>query len=158
MSDNKKKNRGKEFEQEILDRAKKYEADRRLILRKVDPPTRIIRGKIIMCANPFLDFCGVWAEKNGRAVFLEAKRTDGSKLKLDCAGGLTKKQLQSMRRWKAAGAATGIIWRNKIADNFVTMNEVETTLADGTKHLNAEACRSRIPYMDFLRVMNQCFY
>ncbi len=152
-----KPNRGREFEKEILEVAKRYEADRSMTLRKVDPPTRFIRGKIVMMANPFLDFCGSWTERGGRAVFLEAKRTDTDRLKLCCAGGLTEKQLQSLRRWRSAGAVTGIIWRSKSGDFFINMGEVESALAEGVLHIKSGEYGCSIVELDFLQAMKTVF-
>jgi hypothetical protein len=83
-------------------------------LRKVDPPTRVIGSgafrRIIFQMNPFLDFCGAWTERDGRAVFVETKSTSEPKLTVNTSGGLTVTQVESLRHWHNAGAVAFVLW------------------------------------------------
>lgn len=104
--------RGKGFEHDIIERAKVYEAKKYLVLRKVDPPSRIIRGRVLFLANPFLDFVGSFTERGGRAIFLEAKETHEDKLGIGAkTNGITDKQLHSLRVWHHSGAIAGTLWK-----------------------------------------------
>lgn len=104
--------RGKLLEQQILSAAAKLEAEQLLVLRKVDPPTRMVKGKggwkVVRTASPFLDFVGVHSV-TGQAVFIEAKTiSNGHRLELG-EGGLTAAQISALAIWSAARARVGVI-------------------------------------------------
>jgi hypothetical protein len=137
-----KRGRGKRFEQEIADAALSYERARLLILRKVDPPTRIVgRGRIVFLANPFLDFVGVWIEREGKAVFLEAKETSSGQLGLgQKTNGVTAPQLRSLRVWHHAGAVSAVLWRVGSATFLLPITEIDRLSQEhpDVKHIKRE--------------------
>jgi len=123
--------RGAEFEKEVIRRAALYEKERLLVLRKVDPPTRIIgKAKIIYLPNPFLDFVGSYTEAGGRAIFIEAKQTDGDKLGIGSSNssGVTVKQLHALRVWSASGAIAAVLWKTPNAIWFVPIEAIESMM------------------------------
>lgn len=81
-------------------------------IKKVEQPIRIFGGRTIHLENPFLDFVGVWTERIGRAVFFEAKSTLKDRLPLG-NNGLSDKQLDSLHRWRVAGAVAFLLWEHR---------------------------------------------
>jgi penicillin-binding protein-related factor A (putative recombinase) len=102
--------RGKEFEKEIKELSASYEARRILVLRKCDPPVRMLGKRVLFLKNPFLDFVGAIC-RNGRALFIEAKETKTGKLPVDNAGGVTEHQMHCLKVWHHAGAVAAVVWR-----------------------------------------------
>jgi hypothetical protein len=107
-------NDGRAFQKEIEITCGGYQSLRKATIRKVDPPTRLIGGgekrRVMFLANPFLDFCGSWTERHGRALFFEAKSTATHRLRLG-DGGLTYTQQDVLRNWRHACAATFVLWQ-----------------------------------------------
>jgi hypothetical protein len=108
-------NDGRAFQKEIEMTCGGYQSNRVATIRKVDPPTRLIGGgkterRVMFLPNPFLDFCGTWTARHGRALFFEAKSTGTHRLPLG-SGGLTETQQNAMHVWRRACAATFVIWQ-----------------------------------------------
>lgn len=123
--------KGAAFEKLVAERLKIYESARLLVLRKVDPPTRVIgKGRIIYLPNPFLDYVGSWAEVGGRAVFIEAKETKNNKLGVgqSSSSGITVKQLHSLRVWQASGAVAAVLWKTPHAIHLIPLHTIEAVL------------------------------
>lgn len=133
-------NRGRDFEREILEMASRYESERRLVLRKVDPPTRVlkIKGKVcvVQCASPFLDFVGVHrdAADEYQTVMIEAKVTEKRRLVFG-SGGLSDKQIENVRTWHNAGAAVGVLvkwWEEGVVRfSWVTPRDIGKAIDSG---------------------------
>lgn len=114
-------NTGKVFEKEIETTAAGYHNRRIAVLRKVDPPVRLIyyfdkttqtkKTRTIFMANPFLDFVGIWSARGGRMLLVEAKSTATHRLPLNRDGGLTKEQVATIKTWRIAGAAVCVVWQ-----------------------------------------------
>lgn len=144
--------RGKQFEADIKARLTYYEADRILVMRKVDPPTRIVGpGRIIFLPNPFLDFLGSWVERDGRAVFIEAKETKDAKLGLEQKQtGITKDQLRNLHIWHQANAAAGVLWRSSEGTFLLPITLIDSLASKSQlKHIKAQdvpkKCRCDTP-------------
>lgn len=136
--------RGKEFEKEIIERCVYYERKRYMTLRKVDPPTRIVKfgrfPKIIFLKNPFLDFTGTITEKNGRAIYLEAKETHEDRIGISCkTNGITDTQMHSLRMWHCSKAVSAVLWKcpSGVFLLPVTFIDAETDRTQ-MKHIKAE--------------------
>jgi len=120
-------NTGKAFEKLIEAIAVQYASKKLLRLRKVDPPVRYAGGRMIPMENPFTDYVGVWTERDGRAVFIEAKSTRDPVLPLS---HLTDKQVAAMHAWRVAGAAVLLLWECGGVVRFWT----EPMISDQTIH------------------------
>lgn len=115
------RNTGKAFEKEIERICGAYHSKRAAIIKKVDPPTRLIwyddksTGKkatrVIFLPNPFLDFAGVWTARHARAIFVEAKSTSAHRLPFKRSGGISEEQLAAIKTWRGAGAAVAVLWQ-----------------------------------------------
>lgn len=160
-----KLSRGKQFEKDIVERCKRYESQRTLVLRKCDPPTRIVGpGRIIFLPNPFLDFLGSWVERDGKSVFLEAKETNNAKLGLGAStNGVTADQLRNLRIWHQANAIAAVIWRSS-EGTFLLPIALIDALANKSqlKHIKAqdvpEKCRCDTPEgLKLLSAMRRLF-
>lgn len=108
-------NDGRGFEKELEITAGGYVNRRIATLRKVSPPTRLVgtgaNRKVIFLSNPFLDYVGTWTARHGRALFVEAKSTSRHRLPFMRSGGLTVEQLNTIKTWRIAGAATCLLWQ-----------------------------------------------
>lgn len=115
-------NTGKTFEAELIATAGAYHSRRVAMLRKVDPPVRIIwiddkanpgkkRQHVIFQPNPFLDFVGCWQARGGRTLLIEAKSTATHRLRFNAKDGLKEHQVTNMKTWARAGAATCVLWQ-----------------------------------------------
>lgn len=148
------KNTGKWLEEEIKRIADDYQRRGILSLAKADPPIAIKRigPKIvpIQLENPFLDFLGAWKRRGGRAIFLEAKSTQEEKLKLG-DGGLTDNQWAALRRWRAAGAAVGVLWgmTRTCEIRFVPFELIESQLRNDAKHVKWQHAEPLQPGLGF---------
>jgi penicillin-binding protein-related factor A (putative recombinase) len=140
----KAKNDGHSFERMVSQTAEAYDRKNILRLEKVEPPTRRIKiGKvwqIVELSNPLLDFAGVWTERGGRALFIEAKSTTGNEsLRLEQDGGVTVKQVSALRRWHNAGAAVGVLWElDRRACAMLSHDKLVEVLATGKKSVRFE--------------------
>lgn len=136
-------NDGRGFQKELEATAGGYQTRRIATLRKVDPPTRVVGGgkfrRVIFLANPWLDFAGCWTLRGGRAIFVEAKSTATHRLPLGRSGGITEEQLVSIRTWKLAGAATGVLWQWAGKVVLFAPPAIEAAVARGDKSLVFEA-------------------
>jgi hypothetical protein len=121
-----KRNTGKPFENEIQATCDQYERWKLARIRKVDPPTIVVKGRVIMRENPFLDFVGTIA---GRLVMFEAKSTAEPRLPLVTAG-ISESQLAAADQWEAAGAIVFYLWRFGDATKFVSTGVPRDALAD----------------------------
>lgn len=104
------RNTGKPFERLIETVSNEYERKRILMLRKVDPPTTVIRGRVVYLNNPFVDWCGVWIERGARAIHAEAKSTCEPVLGIGHSSGVNERQVNNLVQWDAAGAAAFVLW------------------------------------------------
>ncbi len=115
-------NDGRQFQSEIETTCGAYHKRRVAVLRKVDPPVRIIwpfnpktgknEQRVIFQANPFNDYIGVWTARGGRALFIEAKSTSTHRLPFDGeSGGFKRAQWNAMKTWRLAGAACCLLWK-----------------------------------------------
>lgn len=105
-------NDGKAFEKELEKVFAEYQFRGIMRLAKVDPPTRIIGpGRIVYLENPFLDYCGSWTKRGGRAIFIEAKSTKQDKMSVGKESGLRSQQWEQMRHWNRAGAVVFMLWK-----------------------------------------------
>ena len=84
-----------------------------LTLEKVDPPVRIVQGRYIPQANPFLDFTGAWTERGGRSLHVEAKDVDTDSLKVDGSPGIGASQRENILRWCIAKATVFVLWHRR---------------------------------------------
>jgi hypothetical protein len=109
------RNDGRGFQDELKRTAEHYRRQGIAKLEKADPPTRLVGGgkfrKVIFLANPFLDFVGVWTAHHGRALFIEAKSHESGRLPINTSGGVSTTQWAALMAWRAAGAATAVLWR-----------------------------------------------
>ena len=126
------KNSGKSLEARLEKVNSTYQAKNIAMLRKADPPSKTItiRGKKVhmLLANPFPDFIGVWTEKNGKALFIEAKSTMKPLLPIfQKSGGLTAKQISYMLEWNKAGGCVGIVWEYDLKWKFISIDQVIRT-------------------------------
>ena len=136
----KAKNNGTAFESHIKLAAEGYAAQGRATLEKADPPTAIRYkgpGKpfVQQLENPFLDFLGVWTERGGRALFIEAKSTEEHRLPICRDNGLTSKQVAALQRWHDAGAVVGVVWHHRGEWRLVTLSLIEMVRAEGSASL-----------------------
>lgn len=135
-------NDGRDFQAAILKEAALYESQGILTLRKCDAPVRMIGSgpmrKIIPMRNPFLDFVGVWTERGGRALFIEAKSTATHRLPINRDAGLTENQCNAMSQWSEAGAAVALIWRCQYGIRVLSWSVIQNEIAIGMKSLCAE--------------------
>lgn len=131
-------NTGKVAEEMVAMTAHAYEQAKVLTITKVDPPMRLAGGRPIMLANPFLDFVGTWNQEGGRAIFLEVKSTKEHRLPIARDGGLTLSQVQSMARWRNAGAAVGLLWFHASRWAFVSYGQINMVLKEQRKSIEFE--------------------
>jgi len=105
---------GQDFERRIDLSAGWAEMNRIIVLRKIEPPTKVIRigGKpvVIQLRNDCLDYTGTRVV-DGRAIWIEAKSTAEPRLGFKVKkSGLTTKQFESLALWYWAGAISGVLW------------------------------------------------
>jgi penicillin-binding protein-related factor A (putative recombinase) len=165
-----KRNAGHVFEDDIERVAAQYQFHKHLRVKKVDPPSKVLRppGRgpiVIFLDNPFLDFCGTWTERGGRAVFFEAKSTTEPRLAINVqkgASGLKETQVDAMRHWRSAGAVTFLLWQHAGEVRLVCIEEITNTLNMGVKSLKWGACDSYpcpqgtgFVLFDFLQIMRK---
>lgn len=152
-------NTGKPFEEELTTILTQYGTRGLLRLKKVEPPMRFAGRRIILLPNPFLDFCGSWTERGGRAVFMEAKSTSKNTLPVG-KSGLTDSQVDSLRHWHNAGAVTFVLWKFDEVVRFIAWPWIEPVLKN-RKHIKLEDCVEVGPgseygvKYDFIRTMRQ---
>ena len=120
--------RGKAFEQDIVDLAASYEKARVLVLRKVDPPVRMLGQRVLFLRNPFLDFAGSLTSRNGKAIFVEAKETSDGKLAIKSQNGVTAHQWHMLRVWNCANAITAVVWHAKPRVYFLPVDWIQACL------------------------------
>jgi penicillin-binding protein-related factor A (putative recombinase) len=109
-------------------------------IRKVDPPTRMVRmggGKVVAIPqpNPYLDYAGAWTARHGQAVFLEAKSTQQPRLSIGTDDGIKESQIESIGRWAAAGAISGVLWHHDGGVKAITAQELLHCVAAGARSL-----------------------
>lgn len=115
-----RRNDGRGFQEEIEQTCGAYNANRQAMIRKVDPPARIVGAhpnrRVIFLPNPFLDYVGTWTARHSRAIFIEAKSGASQRLRLG-SGGLTDTQQSALLAWRRAGAAAFVLyqWAGKVA-------------------------------------------
>lgn len=112
-----------------------YETKRILRLRKVDPPTIVVKGRVVMKANPFLDFVGVWTEGAQAALFVEAKSTKEPRLPVG-HGGITETQWENLLQWTAAGAVVFVLWEHSERLALVTVADIAAALQSGRRSVS----------------------
>jgi len=126
------RNDGRSFEKTLETINSQYERQGRATVSKVEPPCRVIgwgpQRKVIFLPNPYPDFLGVWTELGSRPLFFEAKSTSEPRLAND-KSHLSDNQLEAMRRWRTAGAATFLLWEMAGVVTFWTMAMIEAGLS-----------------------------
>ena len=166
-----KRNTGKDLENRIAKIAQIYEAQGVAVLRKCDPPSRTfnINGKNIttLLKNPYPDFVGVWAERGGRTLMIEAKSTKEPRLPImGKSGGVKKEQVDSLMLWESFGAAVGVVWEYDLHWRFVSL-ELINKIANEKRGKNyrksirweeAQAIQQNgMNYMDFLEIISEIY-
>lgn len=110
---------GRSLEHELELIANLYSERGILRLGRTTPPTRTWKEgesqRVCFLKNCWCDFAGVWSERSGRMLVIEAKVTQEPVLDLaagkDGKGGLSKNQIENLLMWERAGAAVGVIWQ-----------------------------------------------
>lgn len=137
---------GRQWEETILACSHLYEQANFLRVRKVSPASRIVGGgndrKVIFMPNDFVDFVGSFTQRGGRAVFVEAKQTHEDRLPLGRGGGVTDKQVRTMRDWTLANAMTAVLWRSPSGVWIAPYREIAMRITEGRKALLPEHCRA----------------
>ena len=165
------KNTGKDLEKRITQIAKIYEANKRALIHKCDPPSRTfnVKGKTFttLLRNPFPDFVGTWTERGGRALLIEAKSTQHPRLPIMCkSGGVTIDQVNHLTHWHHSGAAVGIVWEHELRWKFVSIEQVHQTLKlkRGNQPRKSirwdeaiEVPQDGMNYMDFLKNISDVY-
>lgn len=110
-------NDGRGFENALEVIFTRYAAFNRMRVKKVEPPCKVMGfgagRRVIFLKNPFLDFVGLWNERAGRFVALEAKSTSKPVLPLDSDGGVTTAQVEALRWWTVAGGVAAVLWEHR---------------------------------------------
>jgi hypothetical protein len=107
------RNNGTAFERQLETIFAAYLKQGRAKIEKVDPPTKVLGRKVLFMPNPWLDFAGVWTERDGRTLLIEAKTTLKPTLELGGTHGLTKAQWGNAMDWQRAGAMVLLLWEHK---------------------------------------------
>ena len=125
-------NDGRSFEKSLEIINGQYERQGRATFSKVSPPVRIIgwgsTQKVIFLDNPFVDYVGCITEQGNRMAAFEAKSTGEPTLPAGGDQGLKRTQIDAMTRWRAAGAATWLLWELDGKLTFWTLDMVKVTL------------------------------
>jgi penicillin-binding protein-related factor A (putative recombinase) len=160
-------NDGRGFQKEIERTCGAYQARRTAVLRKVDPPTKIVgtgdARRVIFMANPFLDYAGSWTARHGRAIFIECKSTATHRLPFKRSGGLTEDQVSALKSWRHAGAAAGVLWQFSGRVVLFIPEDLLPHEASGAKSLTFESGRP-VPrgegsiIWDFLPVLEAAYW
>ena len=128
------KNDGRSFEKSLQQICRIYAEQGRAKFEKVEPPTRTIGAghfrKVIYLPNPFLDFQGCWTTAGNRACAFEAKSTTDPTLPCGDDYGFSQAQRDAMRDWRAAGAATWLLWEMSGAVRLFTHDMVQAGMAE----------------------------
>src|SRR3990167_4399727 len=111
-----------------------YQTEGWMRIKKVDPPTRIVGGKIMFMANPWLDYCGSWTESGGRMIVIEAKSTKEPRLPIG-HGGLTDRQREALRHWRLAGAVACVLWEYAGSVRLFTEEVIDAAAVAGDRSL-----------------------
>jgi penicillin-binding protein-related factor A (putative recombinase) len=152
-------NTGKRFEEKIEQAIAYYRRKGILRAEHVDPPTVLVRGKLIRKANPFLDYVGVWTYGGGRALFFEAKSTSVPRLAISRDGGITERQYDALIQWRAAGAITFVLWEYDGTVLYVPVAQI-VQLGNAGLHLRRDRDGQRVPcsslgWPDFARMLSR---
>lgn len=110
---------GRSLEHELELIASLYSDRGILRLSRTTPPTRTWKEgesqRVCFLKNPWCDYAGVWTERGGRMLVIEAKITNEPVLDLasgkDGKGGLSKNQIENLLLWEKAGCSVGVIWQ-----------------------------------------------
>lgn len=140
-----RKNDGRQFQGDLETTCKAYEAAGLAMIRKVDPPVRVIwpfdvkQGKkvqrVIFMKNPYPDLIGAWTANGGRAMVVELKSTSAHRLPLNRHGGLTEEQVTTLTLWREAGAASCLLWRFGPDCRLFSAKMIQADLNRGQKSL-----------------------
>ena len=107
-------NDGRSFEKSLEMIHGIYERQGRATVSKVEPPVRVLgwgpARKVIFLENPFCDFTGVLTELGNRPCHFEAKSTSEPILPCQERSKFSRTQREALARWRAAGAATWLLW------------------------------------------------
>jgi hypothetical protein len=132
-----KSNDGRRFEDLFAGVNTQYNYKRVLKLEKVDPPTRIVGpGRIIFLASCFSDYVGTWSERQGRALFIEAKSTVGDMLPIRDDSNLKNKQIDDLIMWHGCGAAVGVVWESNFRVGFLPIGTIDAIRKSGRKYID----------------------
>lgn len=153
-------NDGRAAQEMVRMSASAYERQGRLMLRKIDPPCRIVGSgparRVIFMPNPWLDFAGTWTERGGRMLILEIKSTNSERLAVG-TGGITAAQCDSLLSWHQAGAACGVLWHR--GDDWAYIHPVQIA---GEKSMSWIDCEpiprgTGMVICDFLSVLSKIY-
>jgi hypothetical protein len=135
---NKSNSAGKGFESRLASIFLGYRKAGRADIEKIDPPLKVYgtgaRRNVVFTENPWLDFGGVWTEQAGRAIFIEAKYTDGDRLALGNSG-VSDNQIKALRRWTKAGALAAVAWGHDNQIKIVPARELLDAWDAGAKSM-----------------------
>lgn len=140
-------------------------------MKRTAPPVRIMGGKagrnVLFLGNPWLDYAGVWTERDGRMMVFEAKSTSGDRLPFLSDSGLTERQMEAGHHWDAAGAVVFLLWQSPGQVRLIPWKHItfaarawNMTPKRGTKSFNLDAGRP-VPQgkgyrlVDFLAVVRE---
>ena len=137
-----RRNDGRVFENALEAIFTRYASEGVLRLKKCEPPLRVMGGggfrKVVFLKNPFLDFIGLWSERAGRFVALEAKSTSKPRLPINSKGGITPDQVDALRYWTKAGGVAVVLWEYRGAVRLVLPGFVVKLADAGGKSLKWE--------------------
>lgn len=109
-----------------------YEEQGIALIEKVDPPSKVFRGKPCFMKNPFLDFTGTW---KGNSIQVEAKSAKANRLPINKDGGVTKAQWGNMQKWDRHGAIVLLLWIKDSGVKMFTMCMIHEAIDRGEKSL-----------------------
>ena len=127
---------GKAFQSRIESIFLGYRKASRADMEKIDPPLKVYgtaaRRSVVFLENPWLDYAGTWTEQGGRALFIEAKSTEGERLGLG-SSGVSDGQIKSLRRWSNAGAIAAVAWFHRDQVKIIPARELIDAWDAGAK-------------------------
>ena len=131
-------NDGRQFQALLETIHSAYESRGIAMLRKTDPPVRVIgspfKARVIFQENPWLDYAGTWGANDGRAIIIEAKATSEPTLRIIPEGkdgaGIKHAQLVNAEAWRDAGAAVAFLWHYNAEVRIFTPAMVRAALTD----------------------------
>ncbi len=130
---------GKSFQSRLESIWLGYRRSGRADIEKIDPPMKVYgtgpRRNVVFLENPWLDYGGAWTEQGGRAIYIEAKSTEGERLSLGNSG-VSDSQIKALRRWTRAGAVAAVAWHHGNEIKIVPARELLDALDAGAKSIH----------------------